>query len=261
MNLGLNGRRALVLGASRGLGAAIASSLAAEGVQVFAAARSPKGVDAWRGELPAEQAARIVALQVDLADLASVQGLANLLIESGGVDILVNNGGGPPAGAARDQLAAAWESSFRSMASHLFELTARLLPGMAEKGWGRVITVGSSGIQQPIANLALSNGIRAAVQGWSKTLAAEVAAQGITVNMVLPGRIHTDRVDQLDAGAAQRQGKRVEEIAATSRAGIPAGRYGRPEEFANVVTFLASEAASYVTGSSIRVDGGLIRST
>jgi 3-oxoacyl-[acyl-carrier protein] reductase len=123
-----------------------------------------------------------------------------------------------------------------------------------------VISIASSGVEQPIPNLGLSNGIRMAVLGWSKTLAAEVAAQGVTVNVVVPGRIHTDRVDQLDQGAAIRQGKSVEEIAKASKSSIPAGRYGTPQEFANVVTFLASEAASYVTGSTIRVDGGMIRS-
>lgn len=123
-----------------------------------------------------------------------------------------------------------------------------------------MITIGSSGVEQPIPNLAMSNGIRAAVLAWSKTLASEVAGDGVTVNMVVPGRIHTARVDELDAAAAKRTGKSVEEIARASAASIPAGRYGRPQEFADMVVFLASERASYVTGSRLRVDGGAIRS-
>jgi 3-oxoacyl-[acyl-carrier protein] reductase len=146
------------------------------------------------------------------------------------------------------------------MAAHLFHLTGLLLPGMRARGWGRVLTIASSGVEQPIPNLALSNGIRASVLGWSKTLAGEVAADGVTVNVVLPGRIHTDRVDQLDAVAAQRQGKSLVEVARASTATIPAGRYGRPEEFADTVAFLASGRASYITGAKIRVDGGMIRS-
>src|SRR3546814_493803 len=146
------------------------------------------------------------------------------------------------------------------MAGHLVHLNGRLLPAMLERGWGRIITIASSGVEQPIPNLALSNGIRMAVLGWSKTLAGEVAAQGITVNMVLPGRIHTDRVDQLDLVAAEKQGKSRDEVARASQATIPMGRYGRPEEFADAVTFLASTRAGYITGAKLRVDGGMIRS-
>lgn len=260
MELGLKGRRALVLGASRGLGAAIAKSLVAEGVTVIAAARSTDLIEAWAGQLEPQQSAQVSALALDLNDLASVNRVADWIIADGNVDILVNNGGGPPSGSVLDQSAELWQAHFQSMAGHVFHLTNRLIGGMLARRWGRIISVASSGVEQPIANLGLSNGIRMAVLGWSKTLATEVAAQGVTVNVVLPGRIHTDRVDQLDQGAATRQGKSIDEIAAASRASIPAGRYGTPKEFANVVTFLASDAASYITGSAIRVDGGMIRS-
>jgi 3-oxoacyl-[acyl-carrier protein] reductase len=260
MDLGLHGKTALVLGASRGLGAAVARTLALEGATVIAAARSSANIEAWRAELPPEAGERVLAVRADMADLASVDALAQFSLARGGADILVNNGGGPPPGPAADASQALWVSHFQTMAAHLFHLTGLLLPAMRERRWGRIITIASSGVEQPIPNLALSNGIRAAVVGWSKTLATEVAKDGVTVNVVLPGRIHTDRVDQLDQSAAERQGKSRDDVKTASLATIPAGRYGRPEEFADMVAFLASERAGYVTGSRVRVDGGMIRS-
>src|SRR5262249_6401689 len=131
---------------------------------------------------------------------------------------------------------------------------------MRRRGWGRIVTSTSSGVVQPIPNLGISNTLRASLVGWSKTVAAEVAADGVTINVVVPGRIKTRRVDELDGKAAERQGKSIDQVVQESVASIPAGRYGRPEEFARVVTFLASEPASYVTGSVLRIDGGLIKS-
>lgn len=259
MDLGISGKRALVLGASRGLGAAIARALANEGVTVVAAARSTEVTRNWIAALPVEQRGRVSAAQLDLSDIGSVDALVDELIAAGPIDILIANSGGPPPGEARDTSRADWLAHFEVMAANLFHLAQRLLPGMAERGWGRIITIASSGVEQPIPRLALSNGIRAAVIGWSKTLATEVAGQGITVNVVLPGRIHTERVNQLDDAAAARDGGTREAAAKASAALIPVGRYGRPEEFADVVTFLASERASYVTGSKIRIDGGLTR--
>lgn len=254
MDLGLTGKRALVLGASRGLGKAIAMSLASEGATVFAAARSLEKIEAW-----AAGNGLVYPMRLDLSDIGSVDAVADALLGQGGVDIVINNSGGPPPGSAVGADRAAWIVHFEAMAANLFHLTGRLLPPMQSRKWGRVISITSSGVEQPIPNLALSNGVRSAVVGWSKTLANEVAGDGITVNVVLPGRIHTERVDELDAAAAKRSQTDVADIAVKSRATIPAGRYGKPEEFADVVTFLASERAGYVTGSRIRIDGGSIK--
>ena len=206
-----------------------------------------------------ETSPSITRVVVDLADPASVAALKEQLRLQGGVDILVNNSGGPKAGPAINQSRQSWLSAFDAMAASIFEITDAVLEGMIARKWGRIITIGSSGVKQPIPNLALSNGIRAAVAGWSKTLAAEVAGHGITVNMILPGRIDTDRVRELDHLQAEKTRKPLDAVQEASWLGIPAGRYGRPEEFAAVAVFLASEQASYVTGSQIRVDGGMIK--
>lgn len=253
MDFGLKGKRALVLGASRGLGAASAILLAQEGADVIAASRSgalPKG-------LPEALEDKVSTVSLDLTDEASVKTIIARL-DKEPVDILVNNCGGPVAGPAKGQSIAAWQAAFNAMATPMFAITDKALEAMMEKGWGRVVTIGSSGIVSPIPNLALSNGVRGAIAGWSKTLASEVACAGITVNMVLPGRIATDRLAELDAGKAKKSGQDVEAVMAASRATIPAGRYGKPEEFGAVVTFLCSEQASFVTGSMLRVDGGMI---
>ncbi len=249
MDFGLKGKRALVLGASRGLGAACSRELASEGAHVFAAARSVDRIEARDG---------IDALGLDLSDASAVADLGARMAEEN-IDILINNGGGPPPGPAQGQEPAGWTRAFQDMAAPLMAMTDAVLPGMKARGWGRVITIASSGVIAPIPNLAQSNVVRSALVGWSKTLASEVAADGVTVNMVLPGRIGTDRVDELDAARAKREGLDIEEVRRQSRGTIPAGRYGEPEEFAAMVAFLASTRASYVTGSMLRVDGGMIR--
>ncbi|WP_138468758.1 SDR family oxidoreductase [Poseidonocella sp. HB161398] len=255
MDFGLSGKTALVLGASRGLGAACARELALEGVTVYAAARNTAAIAGWAADLPAGQ---VVPVALDLSDPAQVAAVSAEMAQTG-IDILIANCGGPKAGPATGQSTAAWQAAWEAMALPVMAIADALLPGMCARGFGRIITIGSSGIVSPIPGLALSNGIRGALAGWSKTLAGEVAAQGVTVNMVLPGRIGTDRVAELDAGRAAKTGQSVEEVAAASRATIPAGRYGDPAEFAAVAAFLASARASYVTGSMIRVDGGMLR--
>lgn len=258
MDLGLKGRRALVLGASRGLGRAIAATLAAEGASVVLAGRNTEALAHAAAEIAAT-GGEATPLLLDLADRAGLDAALARLGDTP-IDILVNNGGGPPPGPIASVASEVWTGQFEVMVAALFHVTDRLLPGMRARRWGRVVNVVSSGVVQPIPNLGISNALRASVVGWAKTLAAEVAAEGVTVNSVLPGRIHTERVDSLDTAAADRAGKTVAEIAAASRASIPAGRYGKPQEFADVVAFLASERASYVTGSLVRVDGGAIRS-
>jgi 3-oxoacyl-[acyl-carrier protein] reductase len=178
----------------------------------------------------------------------------------GGVDVLVLNSGGPPPGTAAEITPEQTADALHVLLLQQQRLVAAVLPAMRERRWGRIVAIGSSGVQQPLDRLALSNAGRAALAGYLKTLAAEVAADGVTVNMVLPGRIDTDRVAALDSAAAERTGTTPEQARAASESGIPARRYGRPEEFASAVVYLASAPAAYITGVQLRCDGGLVRS-
>ena len=256
MNLGLENRRALVTGASRGLGRAIAVALAAEGAAVTAVARNSERLNQLAAETAAGPGA-VTARVCDLADAAAIQGLADVLAN---VDVLVLNTGGPPPGAAAEISDALWSAQFEAMFLSAVRLTRLALPGMRQRGFGRIITVVSSGVIQPIPGLGISNAIRMALVGWAKTLSNEVAGQGITVNCLAPGRIATDRVAELDGARARREGISLDEVERQSRATIPAGRYGEAAEFGSMAAFLASTQASYMTGDVIRVDGGLIRS-
>ncbi|SEQ29605.1 3-oxoacyl-[acyl-carrier protein] reductase [Devosia sp. YR412] len=259
MKLGIAGKRAIVLGASKGLGAAIAVALANEGVTVIGGARSVDKITALNQRLEANTSGTITGLSLDLSDPASVAAFISAVESAGGADIVVNNSGGPPPGEAGTIAPAEFSRAFDTMVTPLVAITQAMLPGMKARRWGRIVTLTSSGVEAPIARLALSNALRQSLVGWSKTLAAEVAGDNITANVVVQGRVHTDRVDELDAGAAKRLGKSLDEVRAQSIATIPAGRYGRPEELADVVTFLASERSSYITGSLIRVDGGMLK--
>lgn len=260
MNLGIAGKCALVLGAGGGLGGAIAQTLAAEGAKVVvadidgdAAQKTVADIKAAGGEA--------FSIAWDIADLSVLEGNVSAVeARYGNVAILVNNTGGPPPTPVSGQSAEQWNKFFQSMVMSVIALTDRVLPGMKKVGWGRVITSTSSGVVAPIPNLGLSNALRSTLVGWSKTLAKEVGGDGITSNIVLPGRIATARITFLDEQKAKREGRSVEDVSTESTATIPVGRYGKPQEYGDVVAFLASERASFLTGSVIRVDGGMIAS-
>lgn len=258
MDLQISGRVALVCGAGSGLGQAMALSLAQEGVKVAVTGRNQEKLFVTV-EMIQAAGGEAHAWTLDLAQPETFDAvLADIKKHWGDVDILVNNSGGPPPATAAGTDSAVWQQQFSLMVASLMQLTDKVLPGMRERGWGRIITSTSSGVIAPIANLALSNALRMSLLGWSKTLANEVAAQGVTVNVLVPGRIATDRVSQLDAIKAKRENSTSDAIAEKSRQGIPAGRYGHPHEYGGAAAFLASQQASYITGSVMRVDGGMI---
>lgn len=248
MDLEIAGKRAIVVGASRGLGAAIAQELTAEGASVLGVSRSGDDTSGWP------------MVAADLASPDAAQTIFDAAQETlGGADILVNNCGGPAASAAYETDAAALLGAVQPMLLTITELTRMVLPAMREAGFGRIITVTSAGVREPIPGLALSNTLRSAVHAWMKTLSKEVAADGVTVNMLMPGQINTDRLRSLHTSFAQRMGMEPETMIAKAAEGIPMGRFGDPREFGAVAAFLASGRASYVTGLEVPVDGGFLK--
>ncbi len=255
MELGLAGRTAFVGGSTAGLGAAIAEALSHEGARVAVTGRRGDLARSLAGELQGA-----IGLEVDLADPHSVEAAVTATEQAlGPIDILIINGGGPPVGAAADVTDEVVGAALEPLLLRPLQLVGRVLPQMRARGWGRVLAVGSSGVREPLADMVLSNVGRGALAAYLKTLAAEVAADGVTVNMILPGRIETARVSQLDALRAQRDKTDVASVRRRSEQLIPMRRYGSPAEFAAVACFLCSAAASYVTGEQVRVDGGQAR--
>jgi 3-oxoacyl-[acyl-carrier protein] reductase len=249
MDLGISGRTALVMGGSRGIGRGIATALAREGARVALASRSRERLDEAAAEIGGDTA----VLEADATDLDRLAELPGEVAEAlGPVEILVTNTGGPPMGGALDNPREEWEEAYRSLVLAPRSLAERALPGMRSRGWGRIVNVASSSVREPIPHLTLSNAHRMAAVGFFKTLAGEVAGDGITVNTVATGRFATDRL-------ASNWGS-WDEMESRAPEGVPAGRLGRPEEFGDLVAFLCSERAAYLTGTVIPLDGGLLRS-
>jgi 3-oxoacyl-[acyl-carrier protein] reductase len=260
MDLGLKGKVALVAAASRGLGRAIAEELAREGAHLVLCARGEEALDRARAEIAQSTGARVAAVA---ADVATTEGIASVveaaMREHGHVDVLVTNSGGPPSGPFGAHDWAAWQGAVDLLLRSTVELTRAVLPGMRERRWGRILCVTSIAVKQPVDNLILSNALRAGVTGFARTLANEVAAENVTVNTILPGYTRTERVEQLNAAAAAREGLAVEEVQSRLERQIPMRRLGEPREFAALAAFLASERAGYITGQAVAVDGGWIR--
>lgn len=254
MDLGISGKIAMVSAASQGLGKACAAALAAEGARVAILSRRQDELDRVAREIGAA-----AAIACDLADPVSIdRAVADVRARLGPVSILVNNCGGPPPGTFASITEDQWDHAYRQVFQSTLRMTRAVLPMMREARWGRIINILSTSVEQPIPGLIISNAFRPALAGWAKTLAAEVAAEGILVNSVCPGRIQTARAQAVDEGIAQRTGQPIEEVRAAHSAHVPLKRYGQPSEFGQVVAMLASGRASYVTGSVIRVDGGAV---
>jgi 3-oxoacyl-[acyl-carrier protein] reductase len=259
VDLGLRNKVALVCGASKGIGYAVAEDLVREGASVAICARDASGLEAAAKRL-ALAGAGVLTVAADLSTEEGVKAVVDETLQRfGRVDVLVTNTGGPPVGAPTGHDWATWERSAELLLRSVVELTRALVPGMRERKWGRVIGITSLAVKQPVAGLVLSNSLRAAVTAFCRTLADEVAVDGVTVNTVLPGFTETERLVELAEETSKRTGEKVEAIYDRYRVQTPARRIGKPAEIAAVVTFLASDRAAFVTGQAILADGGLVR--
>jgi 3-oxoacyl-[acyl-carrier protein] reductase len=260
MNLGLSGKVALAAASSAGIGRAVAGALAAEGMDLVMCSRRSDALDEARREVEGH-GGRVVAVAADLSEPKGVQAVVKAALDAfGKVDVLITNTGGPPAGPFEAHSPEVWEMAVRQNLFSVLNLVREVLPGMRERGWGRIINVTSIAVKQPSDNLILSNAVRAAVTGFARTLATEAAMDGITVNNVLPGFTRTGRLTELAQKRAEIKGVEPQDIWDGWYEEIPMGRVGEPGELAALVAFLASEQASYITAQSIAVDGGWIRS-
>ncbi len=262
MDFALTGKIAVVMAASRGLGRATALALAQEGAHLAIASRHAGRIDAAAAEIRAATGVRVLTQAVDVTKAADIAAFAARVAgEYGRVDVLVNNGGGPPPGTFDSLDDLAFGAATELLLLNVVRTTKAFLPLMrAHRGGGRIISVTSAGAREPLANLMLSNALRPAVHGWSKTLAKELAPEGITVNCVAPGIVGTERIDELIAANSARLGRTPEQLRSEMLTRIPLGRFGRPEEFAAAVAFLASARASYISGTTIYVDGAAMAS-
>jgi len=260
VDLGLRGKVALVAASSKGLGRAVARELAAEGASVVMCARGGEALESARREIVDETGADILAVAADVSTTQGVEQVTRAALDRfGHVDILVINAGGPPAGTFEKHDWSAWQSAVDLTLRSAVELTRAVLPGMRERHWGRIVAVNSIAAKQPVDNLMLSNSIRAAVTGFLRTLANEVAPDGITVNTILPGYTRTERVTHLAEANAKKEGVDQKEILGRFEREIPMRRLGEPREFGALAAFLCSDRASYITAQSIAVDGGWIK--
>ena len=261
MDLGIRGKVALVAASSKGLGRAIAEELAAEGANLVMCARGADALRAAAGSIRKSSGVTVVEVAADVSEQAGLDRVTGTALDKfGKVDILVTNSGGPPSGTFESLNAEAWESATRLLLFSAVGLARAVLPGMKERKWGRILNVTSIAVKQPIDGLMLSNSLRAAVTGFARTLANEVARFNVTVNNIMPGFTRTDRMEELARQTSERTGASMSDAFARWEREIPIGRLAEPREFAALAAFLASDRASYITGSSIAVDGGWIRS-
>jgi len=262
MDLSLNGRVAMVAGASRGLGFAVASILASEGALVSMASRDEAAISSAVKRIENMGGRSPLGFVADVSNpLAITAWHQETVAKLGVVELLVTNSGGPPAGAALAFDDGSWESAFNLLFLSTLRLVRAVVPGMTTLGRGAIVMMTSSSVKEPIANLDLSNVLRPTVAALAKTLATHYASVGIRLNQVIPGRIATDRVKELDEISSHKNGITIEEQKKLAVSKIPLGRYGEPEEFARAVVFLLSNAAAYITGATLQVDGGQMRST
>ena len=256
MDLGLKGKVALVTAASKGMGRACAMQFAAEGARVAICARTEADIKKVAEEIRGKHGTEVLAARADVTSAADVKAFVGRTVDTfGGVDILVANAGGPPRGGIEEMTDEQWHAAYEATVVSVVRLIREVLPSMRARKWGRILTIQSVSVKQPVDGLLLSNATRPATAGLMKTLVPELGKDNITFNVVCPGPIMTDRF----LGGAKQAGLPVEQYVQRAGATIPLGRVGTPEEFANVLVFLASERASYVTGVAIQVDGGVVR--